>query len=227
MDAMKRWASETQSQIRGLISGNQIIDNRLQAIEEVMHGLATAASESSAETDGIDEVIGYRPTPIQQAELFAALAEWQQGAKTLEKQSTASIQTRAGGTVQYRYADIASVSEIARSAGAHGLAHLHREIWAHGKPAIRTYLLHKAGGWVSCDVPLLTRENTMISGLQQWASACTMARRYGLFLVLGIAAGDEDDDGAMSDGPRRQGGGTSPGTVANQSPGTRPATSKR
>jgi hypothetical protein len=65
----------------------------------------------------------------------------------------------------------------------------------------------------------------LISSLQQWASACTMARRYGLFMILGIAAGEEDDDGAASDGPRRsQAPTTSTAPAARTAPTTRTAT---
>jgi hypothetical protein len=150
-------------------------------------------------TDTVDPNIGYKPTAEQQSALYAALASWQVASKSLPKQSKAQIQTRSGGTVEYRYADIASVSEIAKTAGNSGLAHFHRQVNQDGRAYMRTYLVHQGGGWIFADVPLLTRENAMISDLQQWASACTMGRRYGLFMVLGIAAGDEDDDGAMSD----------------------------
>lgn len=207
IDAMSGWASNTQSQIRGLIAAQQVLENRLATLNELQDQVGLLAShladqQMAATPQSVDGALGYQPTPEQQAQLFAALAEWQVTARPLQKGQEANITTRTGGTVSYRYADIASVSEIARSAGAVGLCHFHREIVLAGQSFIRTYLLHKAGGWISCDIPLLTKENTMISSLQQWASACTMARRYGLFMVLGIAAGDEDDDGMNSDGPR-------------------------
>jgi hypothetical protein len=226
MDGMREWASETQSQVRGLVSGLQVLNNRTAALEELrdavdligqqmgeLTSLSSTSAQLSQETDG---AIGYQPSVEQQALLFSALAEWQITAKQLEKSQTANIQTKSGGSVSYRYADIASVSEIARSAGAVGLAHFHREVAIQGQRFIRTYLVHKGGGWLSCEVPLLTKENTLISSLQQWASACTMARRYGLFMVLGIAAGDEDDDG-ISAGRRNP----SASGAANQSPGPR------
>lgn len=204
---MSSWASNTQSQVRGLIAAQQVMENRLALLNELQDQMGLLAShladqQLASAPQSVDSALGYLPTPEQQANLFAALAEWQTTARPLQKGQEANIATRNGGTVSYRYADIASVSEIARSAGAVGLCHFHREIVIGKQSFIRTYLLHKAGGWISCDVPLLTRENTMISSLQQWASACTMARRYGLFMVLGIAAGDEDDDGISSDMPR-------------------------
>lgn len=198
LDGMATWAGQVNSDIRGLTAAHQVFQNTVQALATRIDVLAdqvvSPVPQSSA---GVDPVIGYQPTPAQQAELFTALAEWQLTARQLEKGSVANIQTRGGSTVSYRYADIAAVSEIARSAGTAGLAHFHCEVSRGNQPFIRTYLTHKGGGWISCDVPLLMRENSMTSNLQQWASTCTMARRYGLFMVLGIAAGDEDDDGAQ------------------------------
>lgn len=213
IDAMREWASNTQSQVRGLLSGLQVLNERTASLETLRDAvdmigaqvgeISSLAASSIDPGDTSDRAVGYAPTIEQQAQLFASLAEWQITAKPLEKGQVANIQTKSGGSVSYRYADIASVSEIARTAGGFGLAHFHREIAIQGQPFIRTYLVHKAGGWISCDVPLLMKENTLISSLQQWASACTMARRYGLFMVLGIAAGDEDDDG-ISAGRRNQ-----------------------
>lgn len=214
LEAMRGWASKVEAQLRGLISSGQVFTSQVEHLASAQADLEQRMGECKPlPVPSVDEVIGYRPTPEQQALLYADLASWQSTARSLPKGSKAQIQTRSGGTVEYRYADIASVSEIAKSAGAKGLAHFHRSLQIDGRSVIRTYLVHQGGGWISADVPLITRDNAMISGLQQWASACTMARRYGLFLVLGIAAGDEDDDGALSDAvstrqnvsPRRSG----------------------
>lgn len=201
MDAMSEWASKTQSKLKTLGELHQSLDGRIVAAESLqgaVENLMDRVSDLHSDQPRplIDGAIGYQPTPQQQGLLFAALAEWQSSATSVDKGQTARIKTRAGDEVSYRYADIGAVSEIARSAGKHGLCHFHREIVLGGQSFIRTYLTHSGGGWISCDVPLLVRENNLISSLQQWASAATMARRYGLFLVLGIAVGEEDDDGA-------------------------------
>jgi hypothetical protein len=231
VDSMREWASTVKSQIRGLLSGVQVLGERTAALETLrdtvdligtqVGELSSIAAAAIDPVDATDRAIGYQPSIEQQCQLFQALAEWQITAKPLEKTQTANIPTKSGSTVSYRYADIASVSEIARSAGELGLAHFHREIAIHGQSFVRTYLVHKGGGWICCDVPLLMKENTMISSLQQWASACTMARRYGLFMVLGIAAGDEDDD-AINAGRRNQ----PPAGGANQTTSPRAAAAR-
>lgn len=201
IDGMGKWAQGTQQQIRQLqqqIAASDQLHAHLIELRESQEVLAARLAEIDAAETGleIDPVIGYRPLPEQQAQLFCSLAEWQSTAKSLEKGRVAEMTTRNGATATYRYVDIADVSEVARSAGAAGLAHFHRELSIAGRSFIRTYLVHKAGGWICCDVPLTIRDSSLTSAIQQWGAASTYARRYGLFLVLGIAAGDEDDDGA-------------------------------
>jgi hypothetical protein len=207
---MREWATKVEAQLKALSSDTAMLAGHITHLAEVQAELEQKLSNQAPAEQQLagDCSLPYQPNPQQFAALYQALAEWQVKARPLTKGSKARIQTRSGGTVEYRYSDIAAVSEIARSAGEVGLAHFHRQITLDGRAHMRTYLVHQGGGWISADVPLLTRENAMISGLQQWASACTMARRYGLFMVLGIAAGDEDDDGAMSDAP------STPGNVA-------------
>lgn len=228
MDAMSEWASKTQARLKAQAEMQQALEVRLAAAENLqgaVENLMDRVSDLRSDQPQplIDGAIGYQPTPQQQSQLFAALAEWQCNATTVDKGQTAKIKTRGGDEVSYRYADIGAVSEIARGAGKHGLSHFHREIMVAGQAFIRTYLTHSGGGWISCDVPLLVKENSLISSLQQWASACTMARRYGLFLVLGIAVGEEDDDGANA-GVASRGRNSGAPAAAIQGGATRPAT---
>lgn len=231
MDAMSEWASKTQAKVRALGETQQTLEGRLNitdtlqgAVENLMDRVNDLHSDQPRPL--IDGAIGYQPTPQQQGQLFAALAEWQCCATTVGKGQIAKIKTRSGDEVSYSYADIGAVSEIARGAGKHGLSHFHREIVLTGQSFIRTYLTHSGGGWISCDVPLLVKENSLISSMQQWASACTMARRYGLFLVLGIAVGEEDDDGAGAGVVARSRNSSAP-AAATQGGATRPATTYR
>lgn len=227
MDAMSEWASKNQSRLKALGEMQQAFDGRLVAVESLQGAVESLMDRmtdfcSDQPRPLIDGAIGYQPTPAQQGLLFAALAEWQSSATAVDKGQTARIKTRAGDEVSYRYADIGAVSEIARSSGKHGLCHFHREIVLAGQSFIRTYLTHSGGGWISCDVPLLVKENNLISSMQQWASAATMARRYGLFLVLGIAVGEEDDDGAGA-GVVSRGRNDSAPAAATQGGANRPA----
>lgn len=163
-----------------------------------------AALQTQQQTAAVDVVMGYRPSVEQLILLFEALAQWQHGAPEVEKSGRASFKTKdnnegggggGGKEVNYSYATPGEISSLARTSGEFGLAHFHREVVRSNHTVIRTYLLHKGGGFIYSDVPLLTRENRLLSPMQVWSTANTSARRLGLLSVLGIMPSDTDDDG--------------------------------
>jgi hypothetical protein len=181
--------------------------------------------------DAPDEVIGYRPSPEQLAQLFTALAEWQAAAPSLGKTGTANIETLDGKKASYDFATPGDVSALARTAGAQGLSHFHREVVLADYSVIRTYLVHSAGGFIWCDVPLLQKENKLWSPMQKWSAACTTAKRMGILSVMGILPADIDDDGNPTGGGGggggRQGGGRPPGGGDSTKPPPLPAANIR
>jgi hypothetical protein len=160
-----------------------------------------AALQTQQQAAAVDVVMGYRPSVEQLILLFEALAQWQHGAPEVEKSARASFRTKTdnegggGKEVNYSYATPGEISSLARTSGEFGLAHFHREVVRSNHSVIRTYLLHKGGGFIYSDVPLLTRENRLLSPMQVWSTANTSARRLGLLSVLGIMPSDTDDDG--------------------------------
>ena len=65
----------------------------------------------------------------------------------------------------------------------------------HDRYSIRTVIWHASGEWLANDYPVIYNKE----GAQGFASGVTYARRYGLSLVLGLAA-EDDDDGNTADG---------------------------
>lgn len=187
------WALSAQEGFRGLQEKQNLL-----AAELACHQAALQTQQQAA---AVDVVMGYRPSPEQLILLFEALAQWQFGAAEVEKSARASFKTKdnneGGGQkdVSYSYATPGEISSLARTAGEVGLAHFHREVVLSDHSVIRTYLLHKGGGFIYSDVPLLTRENKLLSPMQVWSVANTSARRLGLLSVLGIMPSDNDDDG--------------------------------
>jgi hypothetical protein len=176
--AMRAWAAEVQGQVKRLHEENALL------------------AETLANSANLDPMVGYKPTMEQQMKLFEALAVWQAGAPVLEKNHTASFNTKKengepGGTVKYEYASPGDVSSLARTAGVHGLSHSHHMLPGH----VRTYLFHAQGGFLWCDVPILTRENRALSPIQIWSVATTSAKRLGILAVFGILPDDTDDAG--------------------------------
>ena len=188
------WALSAQEGFRGLQEKQDLI-----AADLASHQAALQTQQQAA---AVDVVMGYRPSVEQLIQLFEALAQWQHGAPEVEKSARASFKTKehnegggGGKDVNYSYATPGEISSLARTAGEVGLAHFHREVVLSDYSVIRTYLVHKCGGFIYSDVPLLTRENKLLSPMQVWSVANTSARRLGLLSVLGIMPSDTDDDG--------------------------------
>jgi hypothetical protein len=188
------WALSAQNGFKGLQEKQDLL-----AADLASHQAALQTQQQAA---AVDVVMGYRPSVEQLIQLFEALAQWQHGAPEVEKSARASFKTKehnegggGGKDVNYSYATPGEISSLARTAGEVGLAHFHREIVLSDYSVIRTYLLHKGGGFIYSDVPLLTRENKLLSPMQVWSVANTSARRLGLLSVLGIMPSDTDDDG--------------------------------
>lgn len=228
VNASREWAEKVKTDLSGLKSGFQLLRNGQDVLAEEITGLSGALGRleqafeqqaAATPVSTIDPVFGYQPTPEQLAALFAALAEWQTGAQELTKGGTASFKTNSGADASYDYATPGDVSNLARTAGAQGLSHWHREIVLPGYSVIRTYLVHKAGGFIYCDVPLLQKENKLLSPIQSWAAANTAAQRLGILSVLGILPGDADDAGNLTTGQGRSIETRGRGPVSGPGPG--------
>jgi hypothetical protein len=221
LNGMKAWAETVKGQLKTLQAQIESLDGAQTIVAQQISVLDQRTDRSDRELppaaarphDAPDEVMGYRPSPEQLAQLFTALAEWQAAAPGLGKTGTAAFKTNAGNDASYDYATPGDVSALARTAGAQGLSHFHREVAMASYSVIRTYLLHKAGGFVWCDVPLLQKENRLLSPIQVWSAACTAAKRMGILSVMGILPADTDDasNPTGGGGGGRQGGGRPPG----------------
>jgi hypothetical protein len=221
LNAMRAWAETVNGQLKKIEAGFGSLDSVTGLLAEQIAALNHSTDRSDRALpstaarphDAPDEVMGYRPSPEQLAQLFTALAEWQAAAPGLGKTGTAAFKTNSGNDASYDYATPGDVSALARTAGAQGLSHFHREVAMASYSVIRTYLLHKAGGFVWCDVPLLQKENRLLSPIQVWSAACTAAKRMGILSVMGILPADTDEAGNPTGGGGggRQGGGRPPG----------------
>ncbi len=133
-------------------------------------------------------------------QLATALAKAQAAFEVAGKDKSAKI-TSAKGNYSYSYADLPTIVAACRPALAAAGLSVIQAVSARGADVtVTTRLLHASGQWVSDeDAPLTmtARDNSP----QAIGSACTYARRYGLMTLLGVVAGDEDDD-AQSAQPR-------------------------
>ncbi len=129
----------------------------------------------------------------QLAELFSALAQAKKTISNPTKTKTAKIELRAGGTKQYSYADLAEVIDLVTGPLAEqGLSVIQPIISCDYGYSLKTILCHSSGQFISSLVSLPVANDAQAQAL---GSAITYLRRYSLLAILGLQAGEEDDDG--------------------------------
>jgi hypothetical protein len=127
--------------------------------------------------------------------LATALALVQSRLPDVAKSKTATVQTKAGGTYKYDYADLAEVTRhILPLLGDAGLAWITKPtLTPEGKFVLAYKLLHISGQSEEGAYPL-----PQAGSPQEIGSAITYARRYTLCSVTGVAPEQDDDDGAAA-----------------------------
>ena len=136
----------------------------------------------------------YDPAPWAEAMVKALSAM-----SDLVADQKANIPTKAGGSYEYSYVNLAQVLSQARNVLSHyGLAVQQSAHTIDGQPAVTTYITHTSGHTAMYG-PLII---PAAADARQIGSAITYARRYALMAVLGLAT--EDDDGAAAVQPARE-----------------------
>lgn len=125
-----------------------------------------------------------------QALLYAALAKAQSEFPPIARDKEVTVPTKSGGSYKFKYAPLDSILATVRpTLAANDLAVSQMLTSVGEKPALRTVLVHSAGGIIEGTLPFKT------DGLdpQQIGSLVTYLRRYGIAPILGIATEDDDD----------------------------------
>lgn len=122
------------------------------------------------------------------------------------------------GNQKTRYADLVQVNQVVLSRlNSYGVIYKTKPTMRADRFVLAYTLLHVASGTSEeGDYPLKLSENS-----QQMGSAISYARRYALLAVTGIAAEEEDDDGAGRGSAQRQAKRATPdqqGQVAQRRP---------
>lgn len=124
------------------------------------------------------------------AELLAAFAKCQAHMSDVGKGRRANV-----GQYSYLYADLSDVlSDVRPLLSGHGLGVTQTAEVAGDEVCVYTTLVHSSGQWITAAPTRLPAGKTA----QQTGSSITYARRYSLLAMLGVAAADEDDDGASA-----------------------------
>lgn len=119
-----------------------------------------------------------------------ALAKAQGELKNPEKNQTAKIPTKTGGSYSYNYADLPHTLDTIRGPLAkHGLSHTAGIDFAGtGGNLLTVRLLHVSGQWIESEVGLPASNDP-----KSLAANLTYFRRYLLTALVGIAADDDLD----------------------------------
>lgn len=142
-------------------------------------------------------------TPPHSA-LAAALAAFQADIPSVVKGATATVQTKAGGSYKYSYADLAVINPLVLPKLAlHGLSWTAKPTLMGPEFVLMYKLMHESGEAEEGVYPLPDPGSLTA---QELGSAITYARRYALCAVTGIAPGGDDDDaGSMNDKAKASG----------------------
>lgn len=128
--------------------------------------------------------------------LTEALAQVQAGLPHIQKNKTAQVQMKGGGSYSYKYADLADIQPLVLPLlAAQGLSWVTRPtVVPEVGLALAYELTHTSGEQIGGVYPL---PDARVRTPQELGSALTYARRYVLCCVVGIVP-DEDEDGALA-----------------------------
>ena len=126
-----------------------------------------------------------------------ALAVAQAAMQNAEKDKTAVVKMRAGGTFEYKYADLASVLDaVRRPLGEHGIAIVQLPLMKDRTVTVVTLLIHASGEWIGSRLSAPADDEGRMTPVQAVGTIISYLRRYAL-TAMSAAAG-EDNDGAES-----------------------------
>lgn len=155
--------------------------------------------------------------PMKMSESFAqvatALAAAQGKFPPIPRDKSVSVDIkdkdtrRVIGNYSYKYAPLETIIDKTRPAlSENSLATLQSPelVVVDGKTVevVRSLLLHASGEWLAIDIPLFFSRGQ--NAAQDYGSSLTYARRYGMQLLLSVAA-DDDDDAQRLEGSERPG----------------------
>ena len=128
-------------------------------------------------------------TSVETDKISEALAKAQGEMKNPEKNQTARIPMKSGGTYSYNYADLPATIEAVRGPLAkYGLAHTAAVTRSNFGTTLTVRLSHASGQWLQSEMDLPASSDPKSA-----AANLTYFRRYLLTGLVGIAA-DEDLD---------------------------------
>lgn len=160
---------------------------------EVINRLSAKIDKISAQALIASPEQQYRSTELK--DLFAAMA------KAQGEMQSASL-NKQNPYFKSRYADFAEIVRASRPAlTKHGLAVFQEiKITDDGQSVLHTLLSHASGQWIESRMKIIPPKND----IQSISSYVTYLKRLSYASLIGVAVGDEDDDGEIAMANARQ-----------------------
>lgn len=119
------------------------------------------------------------------AELYAGLAKAKGEFPEIPKNRVATVKMKSGGSYSYKYADLADVfNAVTPVLSKHSLGVIQPDVT---KDLVTTLIFHSSGATISGTHPIFARQDDKMHPAQAFQAAETMAKRYALTSMLGIA----------------------------------------
>lgn len=136
---------------------------------------------------------------------FEALAKFQAKAPALKKAKIANVATRTGGSFQYKYADLGSITqEIKKPLSDAGLSYRWEFAENGDKMKVTCIISHVAGHVETTTMEGPRDTSGAKNDIQQVGSTHTYLQRYTLIGALGLSTAEQDTDGKMKAPPKPQ-----------------------
>lgn len=128
-----------------------------------------------------------------------AMASFKASPPTLKKDKKASFVNTKNQLVEYSYLGLAECAvKIAEALSAHGLSHNWKVKQDQGSITVTCRLTHKDGHYEEVSLTSVADTSGSKNAIQQIASTISYLERYTLLAITGLAAQDQDDDGAAA-----------------------------
>lgn len=125
--------------------------------------------------------------------LTFALLNFQREVSPIFRGQEAKIQTKSGGMMRYRFADLAEIQAvISEPLLKNGLIIIQCPI---GKYCLETTLLHESGEFISSQYEMIPAGNNP----QSQGSTITYQKRYAIVAMLNLQVTDDDDAAKVSE----------------------------
>lgn len=130
-------------------------------------------------------------------QLAAALVKAHTDFGPVKRSRIVEVLTKSGGKYTFAYAPLDTIMDAIKGPlQANGLALVQGVSRYDSGDVLNTRIIHSSGQWAANETPVVAQKTC---SAQEYGSALTYARRYGVTMLMSLVA-DDDDDANSGDG---------------------------